>query len=969
MTIKKLHHRLSERWYSGLWILLGLLLAGALLFTAKVEADRYEQIKMDYFDAQLAGLARTSETIIDRKLTQLDNALLVLRDAYVDAPKGFTDIIQLMRSGPIVNREILVLLVDREGYLMYTDAPDMEPHLYLGEQMNFRFFADGGKDILYIDEPIFDHVTKRYNLALSRPIYDKQGGFLGVIAFSIKQESLADFTSNMQLFEDTTITVVNSGGAVISRSKNFPERYGTKLLPELLAPMLKEVKGVFWNRTNTDGTERLIAYHRIQNSETPLIVYVETSAVDVLHETSLHRTYLMWSAGLISLGIMVLIAMYLKGRKTTIQLIDTLHKSKTQEHVILTGTSFDGFWIADSSDKILDANDTFCKMLGYTQEEVIDLNMNEIDASNSPGQIINHVHTVKEVGSDRFESRCQRKDGTVIDVEISVQYVNQLGGRFFCFIRDITEHKRLEKALQESEEKYRAVADFTYDMETWRTPDGTFRYISPSCEHITGHTAADFLADPNLLIKITHPDDQSKVIQHYQFTHQSDGTKNGDIDFRILTPSGDTHWLAHSCIAVHDKSGKYLGRRESNRDITKRKQAEDDKVRLEVQNSQLQKAKSLGRMAGAIAHHFNNKLFVVMGHLELALSDLPQNPTTTNTLTAAIQATNQAAEVSRLMLTYLGQATGTREPLDLTETCRQSLTMIQATIPKNVGFGISLLYPGPTIIANSNEIQTILTNLISNSREAIGDNQGNIQLTVKTVSPSAIPILFRFPIKWQPADSHYACLEVKDTGCGISTKDIEELFDPFFSRKFTGRGLGLPVVIGLVQAYSGVITVESASGEGSVFSVFFPISTLKLPVKPSKTVSIGENQWFGTVLLVDDDETVLGITSSMLTMLGFEVLSARDGLEAVEIFKQHKNVIRFVLTDFVMPHLNGLETLTALRNITPGIPVILASGYSEDEVIDDTHPECPQAFLGKPYSLQELKDAINRTLANKPCNV
>ena len=967
MTTNNLHQRLSERWYYVLWIVVGLLLVSALLFTAKVEADRHDQMEMDSFRAHVADLARISETIIDGKLTQFDNALLVLRDAYVTAPKSFADIIQLMRSGPIANRDLLVVLVDREGYLIYTDAPDVEPHLYLGERKNFRFFADGGKDSLYIDEPgVFGRVTRRYSLTLARPIYDKQGGFLGVIAFSVKQESLADFGSNMQLLGDTTITVVNPGGAVISRSKDLAKIQGTKLLPELLAPMLKGVKGVFWNRTNADGIERLIAYQHIRNGETPLIGYVETSTVDVLHETSSHRTFLVWSAGFISLGIMALIAMYLKGRKTTIQLIDTLRRSKAQEYEILTGTSLDGFWMADSSDRILDANVTFCKMLGYTQEEVFNLNMHEIDASDSRGQITAHVDTVMKVGSDRFESRCQRKDGTIIDVEISAQYVNELGGRLFCFIRDITEHKRVEEALQESEEKYRTVADFTYAMETWRTPDGTFQYVSPSCERITGHTVAEFLADPKLLIKITHPDDQSKVIEHYQLAHQGAGTENRGMDFRILTPGGDIHWIGHSCTAVHSRDGHSLGRRESNRDITKRKQAEDNKEKLEVQNRQLQKTASLGRMAGAIAHHFNNKLFVVMGYLELALKSLPQDNTINNDLTAALQAADKAAEVSRLMLTYLGQVTATREPLDLSEICRRSLFLIQATIPTNVVLETDLLSSNPTIIANSNHIQVILTNLISNSSESVGDAQGTIQLNVKTVSSADISSLHRFPVNWEPEDTSYACLEVRDNGCGIATKDIEEVFDPFFSNKFNGRGLGLPVVQGLAQAHSGVVTVESAPGQGSVFRVFFPMSAAEVSFQPDKAAKTLEIQGFGMVLLVDDDETVLEITRMMLTMLGFEVLSASGGIEAVEIFQQHKNVIRFVLTDFAMPHMNGLETLTALRQIAPGIPVILASGYSEDQVMDDTHPERPQAFLAKPYGLQALKDAIYLTLANKP---
>jgi nitrogen-specific signal transduction histidine kinase/CheY-like chemotaxis protein len=391
--------------------------------------------------------------------------------------------------------------------------------------------------------------------------------------------------------------------------------------------------------------------------------------------------------------------------------------------------------------------------------------------------------------------------------------------------------------------------------------------------------------------------------------------------------------------------------------------AEDEKEKLEVQNRLLQKAESLGRMAGAIAHHFNNKLHVVMGHLELALGQLPQDDKSINNLIAAMQAADKAAEVSRLMLTYLGQVTGTREPLDLSEVCRRSLLLIQVALPKNVVLETDLLSPGPTIIANSNQIQLILTNLISNSWEAVGDNQGKIQLTVKTVSSAEIPPLHRFPINWQPDDKPYSCLEVRDTGCGFSDNDLEEAFDPFFSTKFTGRGLGLSVVLGLVQVHSGVVTIESTLGQGSVFRVFFPMTVEEVPFQPDKAAKTLEIPWSGTVLLVDDDEIVLGITSAMLSMLGFEVLNARDGVEAVEMFQQRKNQIRFVLTDFAMPRMNGLETLTALRQIAPGIPVILASGFSEEQVMDGTHSEHPQAFLGKPYGFKDLKDAIGWALA------
>jgi CheY-like chemotaxis protein len=370
-------------------------------------------------------------------------------------------------------------------------------------------------------------------------------------------------------------------------------------------------------------------------------------------------------------------------------------------------------------------------------------------------------------------------------------------------------------------------------------------------------------------------------------------------------------------------------------------------------------------MAAAIAHHFNNKLQVVMGYLELTLESLAKDDKIINDLTTAKQAVDEAADMSRLMLIYLGQVTGPRVVLNLSAICEKILSRIQSTMPKNVVLQTDLPSPGPTIMANWKQIQLIITSLIANAWEAVGENQGKILLSVEMVSSADIPPLHRFPVNWQPETTSYACLEIRDTGCGIMAKDIEKAFDPFFTTKFVGRGLGLSVVLGLVQAHRGVITVESVAGKGSVFRVFFPLSAAEVHLELDKAARAPEMQWSGTVLLVDDDQSILELTRVMLSLLGFEVLSAGDGIEAVEIFRQHKDEIRFVLTDFGMPHMNGLETVTALRQIDPDIPVILASGYSKEHVMDGSHPERLQAFLGKPYSLQALRDAICSTLEEK----
>jgi two-component system cell cycle sensor histidine kinase/response regulator CckA len=360
-------------------------------------------------------------------------------------------------------------------------------------------------------------------------------------------------------------------------------------------------------------------------------------------------------------------------------------------------------------------------------------------------------------------------------------------------------------------------------------------------------------------------------------------------------------------------------------DITEREQAEVEKNKLETQNRQLQKTESLGRMAGAIAHHFNNQLGAVMGNLELAMIALPRGAGAAENLTEAMQAARRAATVSGLMLTYLGQTRGRQEPLDLSETCRRSLPMLQAA----------------------------------------GDGRGAIHLIVKTVAAADIPAAPRFPLDWQPQAAAYACLEVADAGCGIAENDIEKLFDPFYSTKFAGRGLGLSVTLGIVRTHGGAITVQSEPGHGSVFQVFFPVSTEAVSRQPEKAVNTPEAKGGGTVLLVDDLDMMRNMTKSMLTLLGFSVLEARDGVEALEVFRQRPDEIRFVLCDLTMPRMDGWETLAVLRELAPGIPVILSSGHNEARGMAGEHPTLPEAFLSKPYGFKELRDAIASALANK----
>ena len=334
-----------------------------------------------------------------------------------------------------------------------------------------------------------------------------------------------------------------------------------------------------------------------------------------------------------------------------------------------------------------------------------------------------------------------------------------------------------------------------------------------------------------------------------------------------------------------------------------------------------------------------------------------------------------AAEMSRLMLTYLGQSFDKREQLDLSDTCLRDLPMLQALMPANVVLYSNLPLPGPVIKANTNQIQQVLTNLITNAREATEKSGGIISLCVKQVLPAEIPTKNRFPVDWQLKDNVYACLEVTDSGGGIEEKDIEKLFDPFFSTRFTGRGMGLAVVLGIVKAHKGVITVKSELKQSSIFRVFFPLSTEELPMqaqnsggiasKVINTDSLIKLKDGGTVLLVEDEQMLCNMAAIMLESLGYCVLTAKDGIEALEVFGRHQSEIKFVLTDLTMPRMSGWATLTALRKLQPGIPVILASGYDKAHVMTGDHLELPQALLAKPYNIKALSSAIGMAMGKK----
>jgi len=397
--------------------------------------------------------------------------------------------------------------------------------------------------------------------------------------------------------------------------------------------------------------------------------------------------------------------------------------------------------------------------------------------------------------------------------------------------------------------------------------------------------------------------------------------------------------------------------------IAERKQAEDHRLEMERRLQQAQKAESLGRMAGAIAHHFHNLLCGVIGNLEMSLEDICARSKSRRLVENALSCSQRASDVSRLMLTYLGHDTGSKEPVDLCAVGAEALAQLAASTPPNITLTTSLPNQGLWVMADAGQIRQVLASIVINATEAAGEARSQITVSAGTAPASDIKATHIHPVQWQPSHPVYAWLTVADTSGGMAPDTLDKVFDPFFSTKFTGRGLGLAVVLGVVKAHEGSIAVESQPGRGTVFRIFIPMisrpETLTEPVaSPARPAARPRL----LVLVVDDEEAVREMGEVLVASLGHDVVTARDGVDALDVFAQRGDGIGCVVLDISMPRLDGWETLVQLRRVRPDLPIVMVSGYERSQAMDHRDGANEVVYLHKPFTRHEMAAAIDKAM-------
>lgn len=391
-------------------------------------------------------------------------------------------------------------------------------------------------------------------------------------------------------------------------------------------------------------------------------------------------------------------------------------------------------------------------------------------------------------------------------------------------------------------------------------------------------------------------------------------------------------------------------------------ETEEKQRELERQMLQAQKMESLGLMAGGVAHDFNNLLVAILGNADLLKEMVPSGSRQQDLVGEIGSASQRAAELCQQMLAFSGHGRLSSDRFCLEEVVSEMSHLLRVTVSKDAELEFLPSGQLPRMEGDATQVRQVIMNLILNASESLSGGHGRIQVRTGVGHREKNSVEIGLPI---PAAGEYLSMEVRDTGEGMHAETLERLFDPFFSTKFTGRGLGLAAVLGIVKAHGGGIEVESNVGVGTCFRLSFPVAPARDEIEIPATKAPKDWQGSGSVLLVDDDETVLQLGHEMLQRLGFQVEVATDGEEAIAHFRRLHSSLRFVLLDLTMPGLSGEEVYAALQDYDGSVPIIMSSGYTEQDVTQRLGPRGLRGFLQKPYTLVQLRTQIESVLGDQ----
>lgn len=510
----------------------------------------------------------------------------------------------------------------------------------------------------------------------------------------------------------------------------------------------------------------------------------------------------------------------------------------------------------------------------------------------------------------------------------------------------------LEKVTSE----YKDILDQMQDAYYRTNIEGELIWVSLACERQMGYQREELIG---MQLDELYYEKGSRE-EFLQALEESQGDLQ-HFEICLKHRDGSRIWAEVNSQYYYDKQGNIAGIEGNVRNINERKKAEQESKELTSQLQQAQKMESIGVLAGGIAHDFNNLLVGVMGNAELAMLDAPHNSEMQHYLQQIFKASRRGADLVGQMLAYSGQGRFSMGEQDINAIILDVSELLGAAISKKVQLKQELVGGLPCVYGDKNQLTQLIMNLMTNASDALAGKPGEIGLHTGIRHLSADDFSSMY-MATDLKEDDYVYVEVTDSGCGMDEETQARIFDPFFTTKTSGTGLGLAALLGIVRGHHGTLSLESAPGRGSCFTVYFPASssTIALHMTGYNGSSGAAELTQGTVLVVDDEAAVRHVVSSFLKHEGLQVLLASDGEEGVEVFRRHAHEIALVILDLTMPKMDGEQAFHAMHAISSDVPIMLTSGHSETEVVSRLSLCGLAGFIRKPYTRDAFIGEVRR---------
>jgi PAS domain S-box-containing protein len=600
----------------------------------------------------------------------------------------------------------------------------------------------------------------------------------------------------------------------------------------------------------------------------------------------------------------------------------------------------DGIVIADPQGTYLDGNASICRMLGYNRDELIGRSASDIVAQSEVPKIAEALNEIKEVSLHHQEWQFRRKDGVHFPAEVIVTPMPD--GNLLGMIRDTSERKRAEEQIAEQA----TFLDKAQDAIFVRDLDGKMLFWNKGAERMYGWTRQEVLSRKMDDLLYTHP---KELKEAYRAT-MSQGDWHGELQH--FTKDGEELMIESRWTLIRDNEGLAKSVLAINTDITEKKM-------IEAQFMRAQRMESIGTLAGGIAHDLNNILAPIMMSIEL-LKETSTDPMSANILKTIEISAKRGADIVRQVLSFARGLEGERIEVQLKHLLNEVQNIIKDTFPKDIRLEFSIPNDIWTILGDPTQVHQILLNLCVNARDAM-PNGGSLSVSVENCVLDEHYAAMNLEAK----AGRYVQISVADTGTGIPPTLLEKIFEPFFTTKpiNKGTGLGLSTVMAIVKSHGGLINVYSEPNKGTTFKVYLPALEMSSEARKEQLAQASLPRGNGeTILLVDDEASIITITTQTLLAFGYHVLAAADGAEAVAIYAERKNDIAVVLTDMAMPIMDGAATIRALTKMNPRLKIISASGLHANADMTKASGVGIKHFLTKPYTAATLLKAMRTIL-------